>query len=152
MDGKKKRTPDINDSAETITDKKEKYALWKARYLYNLGEDIQKPSALMDDFHKNAVSLISQNRKSITTFSEFFKNLLALDAKSIIFHTAIRKVIGIRSVIFTINLDYIMNASVSIQKAYMCFRECWKDMKTLIMSITSLPFNVFFLIILYFII
>lgn len=48
----------------------------------------------MDNFHKNAASLISQNRKNITTFSEFFKNLLNLDAESVIFHMAIGEVTG----------------------------------------------------------
>ena len=114
---RKELQPDINDSAEAITDKKEKYALWKARYPYDLGEDIQKQSALISDFHKNAAPLISQNRKKITTFSEFFKSLLALDTEGVIFHTAIGEVTGTRSAIFTINLDYIMNASVSVQKA-----------------------------------
>lgn len=139
---RKELQPDINDSAETITDKKEKYAIWKARYPYDLGEDIQKQSALMDDFHKNAASLISQNRKSITTFSEFFKSLLFLDAENVLFHTAIGKVAGIRSAIFTINLDYIMNASVSVQKAYMCFRECWQDMKKIGIKIEENPMPV----------
>lgn len=139
---RKELQPDINDSAEAITDKKEKYALWKARYPYDLGEDIQKLFALMDDFHKNATSLISQNRKSITTFSEFFKSLLALDVESVIFHTAISEVTGKRSAIFTINLDYIMNASVSIQKAYMYFRECWQDMKKIGIEIVENPLPV----------
>lgn len=139
---RKELQPDINDSAEAITDKKEKYALWKARYPYDLGEDIQKQSALMDDFHKNAASLISQNRKSITTFSEFFKSLLALDAENVLFHTAVGKVTGIRSAVFTINLDYIMNASVSVQKAYMCFRECWQDMKKIGIAIAENPMPV----------
>lgn len=139
---RKELQPDINDSAEAITDKKEKYALWKARYPYDLGEDIQKQSALMDDFHKNAASLISQNRKSITTFSEFFKSLLTLDAENVLFHTAIGKVTGIRSAVFTINLDYIMNASVSVQKAYMCFRECWQDMKKIGIAIAENPMPV----------
>lgn len=139
---RKELQPDINDSAEAITDKKEKYTLWKARYPYDLGEDIQKQSALMDDFHKNATPLISQNRKSITTFSEFFKSLLALDAENVLFHTAIGKVEGIRSAIFTINLDYIMNASVSVQKAYMCFRERWQDMKKIGIAIAENPIPV----------
>lgn len=136
---RKELQPDINDSAEAITDKKEKYTLWKARYPYDLGEDIQKQSALMDDFHKNAAPLISQNRKSITTFSEFFKSLLFLDEENVLFHTAVGKVAGIRSAIFTINLDYIMNASVSVQKAYMCFRECWQDMKKIGIAISENP-------------
>ena len=63
-------------------------------YPYDLEEDIQKHFTLMDNFHKNATSLISQNRKNITTFSEFFKNLLNLDAESVIFHTAIGEVTG----------------------------------------------------------
>lgn len=136
---RKELQPDINDSAEAITDKKEKYTLWKARYPYDLGEDIQKQSALMDDFHKNAAPLISQNRKSITTFSEFFKSLLFLDEENVLFHTAVGKAAGIRSAIFTINLDYIMNASVSVQKAYMCFRECWQDMKKIGIAISENP-------------
>lgn len=136
---RKELQPDINDSAEAITDKKEKYTLWKARYPYDLGEDIQKQSALMDDFHKNATPLIPQNRKSITTFSEFFKSLLALDAENVLFYTAIGKVAGIRSAIFTINLDYIMNTSVSVQKAYMCFRECWQDMKKIGIAVAENP-------------
>lgn len=139
---RKELQPDINDSAEAIADKKEKYALWKARYPYDLGEDIQKQSTLMDDFHKNATSLISQNRKSITNFSEFFKSLLTLDTENVLFHTAIGKVAGIRSAVFTINLDYIMNASVSVQKAYMCFRECWKDMKKIGIEIIENPMPV----------
>jgi len=139
---RKELQPDINDSAEAITDKKEKYALWKARYPYDLGEDVQKHFALMDDFHKNAISLISQNRKSITTFSEFFKSLLALDTESVIFHTSISKVAGRRSAVFTINLDYIMNAAVSVQKAYMCFRECWQDMRKIGIDIAENPLPV----------
>lgn len=139
---RKELQPDINDSAEAITDKKEKYTLWKARYPYDLGEDIQKQSALIAGFHKNAAPLISQNRKSITTFSEFFKSLLDLDAENVLFHTAIGKVAGIRSAIFTINLDYIMNASVSVQKAYMCFRECWQDMKKIGIAIVENPMPV----------
>lgn len=139
---RKELQPDINDSAEAITDKKEKYALWKARYPYDLGEDIQKQSALIADFHKNAAPLISQNRKKITTFSEFFKSLLALDVESVIFHTAIGKVTGIRSAIFTINLDYIMNTSASVQKAYMCFRECCQDMKKIGIEIAENPMPV----------
>ncbi len=136
---RKELQPDINDSAEAITDKKEKYALWKARYPYDLGEDIPKQSALIADFHKNAAPLISQNRKKITTFSEFFKSLLALDTEGVIFHTTIGEVTAIRSAIFTINLDYIMNASVSVQKAYMCFRECWQDMKKIGIEIIENP-------------
>lgn len=139
---RKELQPDINDSAEAITDKKEKYALWKARYPYDLGEDIQKQSALIADFHKNAAPLISQNRKKITTFSEFFKSLLALDTEGVIFHTAIGEVTGIRSTIFTINLDYIMNASISVQKAYMCFRECWQDMQKIGIAVAENPMPV----------
>lgn len=141
-DKRKELQPDINDSAEAIADKKEKYAFWKARYPYDLGEDIQKQFALMDDFHKNTASLISQNRKSVTTFSEFFKSLLALDTESVIFHTTISEIAGKRSAVFTINLDYIMNASVSIQKAYMCFRECWQDMKKIGIEIVENPLPV----------
>ncbi len=141
-DKRKELQPDINDSAEAIADKKEKYAFWKARYPYDLGEDIQKQFALMDDFHKNTASLISQNRKSITTFSEFFKSLLALDAESVIFHTDISEVADKRSAVFTINFDYIMNASVSIQKAYICFRECWQDMKKIGIELVENPLPV----------
>jgi len=136
---RKELQPDINDSAGAITDKKEKYALWKARYPYDLGEDIQKQSALIADFHKNAAPLISQNRKKITTFSEFFKSLLALDTESVIFHTSISKVACRRSAVFTINLDYIMNAAVSVQKAYMCFRECWQDIKKIGIAVAENP-------------
>lgn len=131
--------PDINDSAESITEKKEQYALWKARYPYNFGEDIQKNFALMNVFHTNAASLISQNRKSITTFSEFFKSLLALDTENVIFNASIREVASKRSAIFTINLDYIMNASISVQKAYMNFRECWQDMKKIGIEVIENP-------------
>ncbi len=141
-DKRKELQPDINDSAEAITDKKEKYAFWKARYPYDLGEDIQKQFALLNDFHKNNASLISQSCKSITTFSEFFKSLLALDTESVIFHTAIGEITGKRSAVFTINLNYIMNASVSIQKTYMCFRECWQDMKKIGIEIVENPLPV----------
>ena len=139
---RKELQPDINDSAEAITDKKQRYALWKARYPYDLGENIQKHFALMDDFHKNAATLISHNRKSITTFSEFFKSLLALDAESVIFHATISEVTGKRSTVFAINLDYIMTAPVSVQKAYMCFRECWQDMKKIGIDIVESPMPV----------
>ena len=131
--------PDINDSAESITEKKEQYALWKARYPYNFGEDIQKNFALMNVFHTNAASLISQNRKSITTFSEFFKSLLTLDTENVIFNASIREVASKRSAIFTINLDYIMNASISVQKTYMNFRECWQDMKGIGIEVVENP-------------
>ena len=131
--------PDINDSAESITEKKEQYALWKARYPYNFGEDIQKNFALMNVFHTNAASLISQNRKSITTFSEFFKSLLTLDTENVIFNASIREIASKRSAIFTINLDYIMNASISVQKTYMNFRECWQDMKKIGIEVIENP-------------
>lgn len=126
---RKELQPDINDSAEAITDKKEKYALWKARYPYDFRENIQKHYTLMNDFHKNVLSLLSQNRKGITTFSEFFHSLLALDTENVMFHIDIGKMEGKRNAIFTINLDYIMHADVSMQKIYMNFHECWHDMK-----------------------
>ena len=134
---RKELQPDINDSAKAIADKKEKYVLWKARYPYDFREHIQKHFALMNDFHKNALSLISRNRKSITTFSEFFKSLLTLDKENAIFNTAIEKMTDKRNAILTINFDYIMNTAVSVQKAYINFRECWQDMKKIGIDITE---------------
>lgn len=93
----------------------------------------------MNVFHTNAASLISQNRKSITTFSEFFKCLLTLDTENVIFNASIREVASKRSAIFTINLDYIMNASISVQKTYMNFRECWQDMKGIGIEVVENP-------------
>lgn len=139
---RKELQPDINDSAEAITDKKEKYALWKARYPYNFEEDIQKNFVLINNFHKNAVSLISQSRKNITTFSEFFKSLLVLDTENVICNADIGEVAHKRSAVFTINLDYIMNASNSVQKAYMNFWECWQDMKEIGIEITENPASI----------
>lgn len=135
--------PDINDSAKKIADKKEQYITWKARYPYDFGDDTQRNFALMDEFHKSAASLLSQNRKSITTFSEFFKSLLALDTENVIFHASIDKVMDVHSALFAIKLDYIMNASIGIQKAYMDFRQCWQDMKVLgiIISENVTPIN-----------
>lgn len=123
--------PDINDSAEKITDKQEQYITWKARYPYDIAHDTLRNHALMNDFHKSAVSLLSQNRKSITTFSEFFKGLLMLDTENVIFSTSIDNVMDVRSARFIIRLDYIMNASIGVQRLYMDFRQCWQDIKNL---------------------
>lgn len=92
-------------------------------------DDIQKSFVLANNFHKNTMSLLSQNRKSITTFSEFFKCLLELDIEKVIFHTTINKVMNVRSALFAINLDYIMNTSIEVQKRYINFWQCWQDMK-----------------------
>ena len=140
---RKELQPDINDSAEKITDKQEQYITWKARYPYDFGYDASRNHALMDDFHKGAESLLSQNRKSITAFSEFFKSLLALDTENVIFSTSIDKVMDVQSALFLIRLDYIMNASIGVQKVYMDFRQCWQDIKNfgIIIAETVTPIN-----------
>lgn len=48
---RKELQPDINDSTEVITAKKEQYAIWKARYPYNWCEEITNNFALVQKFN-----------------------------------------------------------------------------------------------------
>lgn len=93
--------PDINDSTSTITDKKNEYITWKARYPYNFRDDI------VNKFNEEASSLLSPDRKSITRFSEFYKGLLALESTQIKFTISVAEIMDERSAIFNIELDYI---------------------------------------------
>lgn len=131
--------PDINDSASTITDKKNEYITWKSRYPYNFRDDIASNFALVNKFNKEATALLSPNRKSITRFSEFYKGLLALESAQIKFTISVDEIMGERSAIFNIELDYIRNASLEIKKAYMDFRQCWYDMKEIGIDVHENP-------------
>ena len=121
--------PDINDSAETITDKKEQYELWKARYPYNLGEEIANNFALVQKLNEESSSLLPSGRQPITRFSEFYRSLLSLEAVGIKYTLSVDEIMSRRSAAFYIDLDYILNSSNEIKKLYMEFRQCWYDMK-----------------------
>lgn len=131
--------PDINDSASTITDKKNEYITWKARYPYNFRDDIANNFALVNKFNEEAAALLSPNRKSITRFSEFYKSLLALESAQIKFSISVDEIMSERSAIFNIELDYIRNASLDTKKAYMNYRQCWYDMKEIGIEIHENP-------------
>lgn len=131
--------PDINDSDEKISEKKEEYTIWKACYPYCLGETLQKNSELINHFYENTVSLLSQNRKSISTFSDFFKSMLTLDSEKVVFNISVTNVENEQSAVFTINLDYIMNASLNAQRAYINFHQCWMDMKEIGINVLESP-------------
>lgn len=131
--------PDINDSASTITDKKNEYITWKARYPYNFRDDIANNFALVNKFNEEAVSLISPNRKSIIRFSEFYKNLLTFESAQIKFTISVDEITNERCALFNIELDYIRNASLDIKKAYMNFRQCWYDMKDIGIKVYENP-------------
>ena len=133
--------PDINDSAATITDKKKEYAIWKARYPYNLGEDISQNFVTMDRFNSKGTTLIKPDRKSITTFAELYKTLLVLDESAIPYLISLddnpdKLQVEIR---FQIDMDYIVNASDDIKTKYMEFRECWYDLKKIGIEILECP-------------
>ncbi len=131
--------PDINDSASTITDKKNEYITWKARYPYNFRDDIVSNFALVNKFNEEAASLLSPKRMSITRFSEFYKSLLALESSQIKFTISVDEIMSERSAIFNIELDYIRNASLDVKKAYMDFRQCWYDMKEIGIEVHENP-------------
>ena len=103
--------PDINDSAETITDKKEQYELWKARYPYNLGEEIANNFALVQKLNEESSSLLPSGRQPITRFSEFYRSLLSLEAVGIKYTLSVDEIMSRRSAAFYIDLDYILNSS-----------------------------------------
>lgn len=131
--------PDINDSAEAITDKKEKYALWKARYPYNFSEDIANNFALAQKLNEEASSLLPSDRPPITRFSEFYRSLLALEDAGIKFTLSVDEIMSEQSAVFYIDLDYILNSSSEIKKLYMEFRQCWYDMKKIGIEIHESP-------------
>ena len=131
--------PDINDSASTITDKKNEYITWKARYPYNFRDDIANNFDLVNKFNEEASSLLSPNRISITRFSEFYKGLLALESEQIKFTISVDEIMSRRCAVFNIELDYIRNASLDAKKAYMEFRQCWYDMKEIGIEVNENP-------------
>lgn len=131
--------PDINDSAETITNKKEQYALWKARYPYNLGEEIANNFAFVQKLNEESASLLPSGRQPITRFSEFYRSLLSLGDAGIKYTLSVDEIMGKRSAAFYIDLDYILNSSNEIKKLYMEFRQCWYDMKEIGIVIHESP-------------
>ena len=131
--------PDINDSAEAITGKKEQYALWKARYPYNFGEEITNNFALVQKLNEEASSLLPSDRQPITRFSEFYRSLLSLEDAGVQFTISVDEIMGRRSAAFYIDLAYILNSSSEIKKLYMEFRQCWYDMKEIGIEIYESP-------------
>lgn len=121
--------PDINDSHSTITDKKNDYILWKARYPYNFAEEIINKFTLVQKFNKEASSLLASNRQPITRFSELYHSLLSLENARVKFTLSVDEIMNKRSAVFYIDLDYILNCSDEIKKLYMEFRQCWYDIK-----------------------
>lgn len=143
--------PDINDSDSTITDKKNDYIRWKARYPYNFAEEITNNFALVQKFNEDASSLLPSVRQPITRFSEFYRSLLALEDAGVRFTISVDEIVSRRSAAFYIKLDYIMNSSDEIKKLYMEFRQCWYDMKEIGIEIheTPVPVNGYMNIALY---
>ena len=131
--------PDINDSNSTITDKKNDYIRWKARYPYNFAEEITNNFALVQKFNENAYSLLPSDRQPITRFSEFYHNLLALEDAGVKFTISVDEIVSRRSAVFYIELDYIMNCSDEVKKLYMEFRQCWYDMKDIGLEVQEAP-------------
>ena len=131
--------PDINDSNSTITDKKNDYIRWKARYPYNFAEEITNNFALVQKFNENAYSLLPSDRQPITRFSEFYRNLLALEDAGVKFTISVDEIVSRRSAVFYIELDYIMNCSDEVKKLYMEFRQCWYDMKDIGLEVQEAP-------------
>lgn len=131
--------PDINDSAETITNKKERYALWKARYPYNWGEEIANNFTFVQKLNEESSSLLPSGRQPITRFSEFYHSLLSLEDAGIKYTLSVDEIMSRRSATFYIKLDYIMNSSDEIKKLYMEFRQCWYDMKEIGIEIHESP-------------
>lgn len=131
--------PDINDSNSTITDKKNDYIRWKARYPYNFAEEITNNFALVQKFNENAYSLLPSDRQPITRFSEFYRSLLALEDAGVKFTISVDEIVSRRSAVFYIELDYIMNCSDEIKKLYMEFRQCWYDMKDIGIEVQEAP-------------
>lgn len=131
--------PDINDSNSTITDKKNDYIRWKARYPYNFAEEITNNFALVQKFNENAYSLLPSDRQPITRFSEFYRSLLALEDAGVKFTISVDEIVSRRSAVFYIELNYIMNCSDEIKKLYMEFRQCWYDMKDIGIEVQEAP-------------
>ena len=131
--------PDINDSDSTITDKKNDYIRWKARYPYNFAEEITNNFALVQKFNEDASSLLPSDRQPITRFSEFYRTLLSLENAGIKFTLSVDEIMSRRSAAFYIDLDYILNSSNEIKKLYMEFRQCWYDMKEIGIEIHESP-------------
>lgn len=100
-------------------------------------DDIASNFALVNKFNKEAT--VSPNRKVSTRFSEFYKGLLALESAQIKFYISVDEIMGERSAIFNIELDYIRNASLQEIKAYMDFRQCWYDMKEIGIDVHENP-------------
>ena len=98
--------PDINDSDSTITDKKNDYIRWKARYPYNFAEEITNNFALVQKFNEDASSLLPSVRQPITRFSEFYRSLLALEDAGVRFTISVDEIVSRRSAAFYIKLDY----------------------------------------------
>ena len=131
--------PDINDSDNTITDKKNDYIRWKARYPYNFAEEITNNFALVQKFNEDASSLLPSDRQSITRFSEFYRTLLSLEDAGIKFTLSVDEIMSRLSAAFYIDLDYILNSSNEIKKLYTGFRQCWYDMKEIGIEIHESP-------------
>lgn len=121
--------PDINDSDSAITNKKNDYIRWKARYPYNFAEEITNNFTLIQKFNEEASSLLASSRQPITRFSEFYHSLLLLEDTGVKFTLSVNEIMNKQSAIFYIDLDYILNCSDEIKKLYMEFRQCWYDMK-----------------------
>ncbi len=131
--------PDINDSHSTITDKKNDYVCWKARYPYNFAEEITNNFTLIQKFNEEASFLLASNRKPITRFSELYHSLLSLENTGVKFTLSVDEIMNKRSAIFYIDLDYILNCSDEIKKLYIEFRQCWYDMKLIGIEVHESP-------------
>ena len=134
--------PDINDSDSTITDKKNDYILWKARYPYNFAEEITNNFTLIQKFNEEASFLLASNRKPITRFSELYHSLLSLENTGVKFTLSVDEIMNKRSAVFYIDLDYILNCSDEIKKLYIEFRQCWYDMKLNVIEVHESPVTV----------
>lgn len=131
--------PDINDSNSTITDKKNDYVCWKARYPYNFAEEITNNFTLIQKFNEEASFLLTSNRQPITRFSELHHSLLSLENTGVKFTLSVDEIMNKRSAVFYIDLDYILNCSDEIKKLYMEFRQCWYDIKEIGIEVHESP-------------
>jgi transcriptional regulator with XRE-family HTH domain len=130
--------PDINDSTAAIEQKKYDYALWKARYPYSFGEQMNELQEVLNEFHSSHMHLLPESPKQPETFSDFYECFLAL------VDTGLDTAIDFShdspdNISIRINQEQLFDSSDDVIAAYMTFAHAVDDMRKI--GINCLSFS-----------
>lgn len=128
--------PDINDSSAAIEQKKCDYAMWKARYPYNFGEQMNEAQQVLHEFQDAHCGLLSDDYNPVNTFSDFYEYFLALTDTGLSI-SVIHDKDSPDDIRIKIDQEELFNSPEDIIATYMEFVRAFSDMHEIGMNCFS---------------